>query len=169
MADSGNNTYLVDTNFFIQAHRAYYPFDIFINFWDKIIELAREGSIISIDKVRAEIDSNDDALKNWCHSNLPDYFFKPSDEIMSSYASIIAWANSKRNHYLQRAIDEFCDYNEADAFLVAYGLHNNIPLITQEKSEPNAKKKIKIPEPCNHFNVEYCNTIEMFRSLNVTI
>jgi hypothetical protein len=47
--------YLLDTNIFIQAHRVSYPFDIFNSFWEKIIELAERGNIISIDKVKMEI------------------------------------------------------------------------------------------------------------------
>lgn len=47
--------YSLDTNIFIQVHRVNYPFDIFSSFWEKIIELAERGNIISIDKVKMEI------------------------------------------------------------------------------------------------------------------
>jgi len=35
--------YILDTNFFVQAHRAHYPFDVFPSFWSKIKELAEAG------------------------------------------------------------------------------------------------------------------------------
>ncbi len=54
--------YVLDTNFFIQAHRAFYPLDIAKSFWNTITELAADEKIISIDKVKAEIDKNDDEL-----------------------------------------------------------------------------------------------------------
>ncbi len=50
--------YIVDTNFFIQAHRASYPLDIVQSYWKTVRQLAIAGKIISIDKVRNEIYRN---------------------------------------------------------------------------------------------------------------
>lgn len=58
--------YILDSNFFIQAHRAYYPLDVIQSFWTKINQLADDGVIKSIDKVKNEIYSNashEDELK----------------------------------------------------------------------------------------------------------
>ena len=65
----------------------------------------------------------------------------------------------------REAIDEFLDANIADAWLIAFAKNKNISLITYEKSEPNSKKRIKIPDVCIEFNIHYLNTIEMFRKL----
>lgn len=43
--------YVVDSNFFIQAHRAVYPLDIAKGFWNSVKNLAIEEKIVSIDKV----------------------------------------------------------------------------------------------------------------------
>jgi len=77
---------------------------------------------------------------------------------------------SASSHYLPNAINEFLDSEEADAFLIAYALadYQNRIIVTQEVSRPERKNKIKIPEPCNYFNVRYVNTIEMFRLLGET-
>lgn len=159
--------YVVDSNFFIQAHRASYPLDVATSFWTKLIQLADEGKIISIDKVKHEIFKNEDDLKQWCEINLPDNFFKDTTTVISSYAQVAAWAASKSGHYLPKALAEFLDADEADAWLVAYALVDpeaNI-LVTHELSEPNRKSKIKIPDVCMDKGVQYCNTIEMFRKL----
>jgi hypothetical protein len=68
--------YIVDSNFFIQAHRDTYPLDVAFSFWNKVKQLASEGKIISIDKVRDELFDKNDALELWCKENLPDNFFK---------------------------------------------------------------------------------------------
>ncbi len=47
--------YLVDSNFFIQAHRAIYPLYIATGFWNKVKMLADKGTIFSIDKVKNEL------------------------------------------------------------------------------------------------------------------
>jgi hypothetical protein len=54
--------YIVDSNFFIQAHRLNYPLDIAVGYWQQIRKLASLGHIISIDKVMDEIYRNTDDL-----------------------------------------------------------------------------------------------------------
>jgi len=162
--------YVVDTNFFIQAHRTGYPLDIAVSFWKTIKQLAYDVRIISIDKVKNEIYRNEDALKRWCEENLPENFFKDSSGVMEEYSKVSAWAVSKKDHYKPKAIEEFLDADEADAFLVAYALSDpaNRIIVTQETSQPQIKSKIKIPEVCNAFNLDYVNTMQMFRKLNVS-
>lgn len=164
------SVYVVDSNFFIQAHRATYPLDVATGFWNKIKELAESGSLISIDKVKNEIFDKNDDLEDWCSENLPSDFFKDSSICVEQYGLVSAWAISKGNHYQQQAINEFLEADEADAFLVSYALQDlsNRILITQEVSQPQRKNRIKIPEPCNHFGVTYMNVIGMFRELGVT-
>ncbi|MBD1395763.1 DUF4411 family protein [Pontibacter sp. JH31] len=163
------SVFVVDSNFFIQAHRAAYPFDIFTSFWEKIRQLAVEGKIISIDKVKSELFQNEDALKQWCEQNLPDSFFENTETIITSYSDIVNWAASKSTHYLQKALDEFLDADEADAWLVSYALAKNVTIITHELSQPNRKNKIKIPDVCEPFGIRYTNTIEMLRHLGAQL
>jgi len=161
--------YVVDSNFFIEAHRKTYPLDVATSFWNKVKELADAGLIISIDKVKNELYDKNDDLENWCRSNLPNSFFVDSSTALPEYGRISQWASSKRNHYLPNAINEFLDVNEADAFLIAFTLADTERiLVTHEVSSPNKKNKVKIPEPCHDLGVNYVNTIAMFRALGVT-
>ncbi|WP_250633056.1 DUF4411 family protein [Rhodoflexus caldus] len=164
--------YVLDSNFFIQAYRIYYPPDVAVNFWLKIRELASQGRIISIDKVRDELYQGNDALKDWCKNNLPTDFFRATDvpEVLAAYRSVIGWAISRNSHYVPNAINEFLEATEADAFLTAYCLAaaDSRILVTQEISEPNRKNKVKIPDACNAVGVSYVDTITMFRQLGAT-
>lgn len=83
------SVYVVDSNFFIQAHRAHYPLDVAVSFWAKVKQLAYEGKIISIDKVKDELYDKNDALEAWCKTNLPEEFFKNTDEVMETYDHVI--------------------------------------------------------------------------------
>jgi hypothetical protein len=131
------------------------------------MQLAEEGKIISIDKVKNEIYDKNDALKEWCKTNLPENFFKDTSQGMATYGQVSAWAISKSSHYMPNALNEFLDADEADAFIVAYALTdpNNRVVVTQETSEPNRKNKIKIPDVCNDLNIRFLNTMDMFRQL----
>jgi hypothetical protein len=160
--------YVLDSNFFIQAHRVYYPMDVVPSFWERLKELAEIGSVISIDKVKEEIYGNKDQLKYWCSDNLPKGFFKNSVEAIVQYKEVVRWAASKSSHYKQSAIDEFLQAEEADAFLIAYVLADskNRIIVTQEKGD-NSTKKVKIPDVCLHFNLRYINTVKMMRELGL--
>ena len=162
--------YVLDSNFFIQAHRVSYPLDIAYSFWNKVKQLAEEGKIISIDKVKNEIYKNEDSLKKWCVENLPSDFFKDISQVMSAYTEVIEWANTKSIHYTHSAMSEFLNADEADAFIVAYALANKEIriVVTQEISAPSKRNKIKIPEACDALKVHYVNMIGMFRELRET-
>lgn len=160
-------TYIVDSNFFIQAHRVLYPLDIAESFWQLVSRLANEGVIISIDKVKNELYQNDDELKGWCEACLPQGFFVDSSECTAQYAEVVSWAVSKSDHYLQRALDEFLDADEADAWIIAYAKKKGFTITTYEVSQPERKNKVKIPEPCISLGITFRTTIEMFREIGV--
>lgn len=164
------SVYVLDSNFFIQAHRMSYPLDVAFSFWSKVKQLADEGKIISVDKVKQEIYQNEDALKHWCEENLPDTFFKDTTEVLAAYGQIVAWTASRNGHYLPNALAEFLDADEADAWLVAYALTDAAEriIVTHELSEPNRKNKIKIPDVCLANSIQFSNTIEMLRQLGET-
>ncbi len=164
-----SHVYVVDTNFFIQAHRVTYPLDVVPSFWNKVKELADSGKIISIDKVKNEIFKNDDELKEWCKNNLPSEFWKDSSKNPLEYGQIAAWGASQTSRYTQNAIQEFLDAEEADAFLMAFTLADllNRKVITYERPS-NKKNKIKIPDVCAVFGIKYLDPIAMFRELGET-
>lgn len=157
--------FVLDSNFFIQAHRMHYPLDVVPSFWLKIKELAEKGIIVSLDKVKNELHLNKDELTVWCNENLPTDFFKETDVVINEYITVTAWASSKSAHYNEAALNEFLDANEADAWLIAYAMQNGSRIVTHETSEPNRKSKVKIPDVCSPFGISCVNTIEMFRYL----
>lgn len=159
--------YLLDSNVFIQAHRMHYPFDVVPGFWEKLIDLADRGLIISIDKVRKEIiykPSDPDVLGEWCLNSLQNDFFASSEDCVGEYGEIVNWVNSN-SQYDQSAKDEFMATDLADSWLIAYAKRYDCILVTYEISAPGSKKKIKIPDPCRHFGISCITPIEMFREL----
>lgn len=160
--------YIFDSNCFIQAHRERYPIDIAQSFWGKVSALANSDTIASIDRVHDELFENDDALTNWISGNLPAPFFKDtsSDDVLSNYRKVIAWANSKSDQYVQQAINDFLAYENADAWLVAYGMTRDCTIVTYEVSAPESKSIIKLPDACNQFDISWMNPMEMLRELD---
>ncbi|NBC25125.1 MAG: DUF4411 family protein [Bacteroidetes bacterium] len=161
--------FILDSNFFIQAHRAHYPFDVMPGFWMKVRDLARQQEIISTDKVRTEIFKNDDQLTAWCQTHLPPNFFKDSSVALQEYTALVTWVNTKRQHFKPSAINAFLKTDAADAWIIAYAMKEKCPVLTHEKSEPKRKSRVKIPDVCRDHGVDYYTTIEMFRKLMVRI
>ena len=164
--------YLLDSNFFIEAHRVYYPLDVVESFWITVKKLAEEDKIFSIDKVRNEIFRNEDKLTEWIKENLPEQFFvsTETDELFfNCYTDVINWAVNETD-YTDKAKDEFAEEDKADAWLIAFAkcyANQEITIVTSEKSAPQKKSKIKIPDACKALNVPCIDTIEMFRQLEV--
>jgi hypothetical protein len=156
---------IVDSNFFIQAHRDTYPLDVATSFWTKINELAANQRIMSIDKVKAELNRNKDALTVWCDANLPTDFFAPSAPVIAHYAQVINVARFRQPPYNQRALDTFFDADEADAWLIAHALYSRNAIVTHETSQPAKIARVKIPDICAALAIRSITTIEMFREL----
>lgn len=114
--------YVLDTNFFVQAHRSTYPLDIATGFWTALKSIAEDDIVCSIDKVHDEIFTNDDDLTEWIDSSLPDSFFRVTgtDQVVQSYQELAPWVVGRGDHYREAAINEFLEYDNADAWLIAY-------------------------------------------------
>lgn len=162
-------TYLIDANIFIEAHLGSYPLDVVPSFWKEIARLAHAGDICSIDKVKAEIFKNDDDLSEWCEKNLPDNFFKDSTVSIREYTEVAKWANSKKDHYKETARRIFLDAQRADAWLAAFAKKEGMTVVTLEKSNPESKKNIKLPDACNAVDVPSMNTIALLRIKGIKI
>jgi hypothetical protein len=61
--------YVLDSNVFIEASRRYYAFDLVSSFWHTLIDQAENGRVLSIDRVRAEIEKGKDELADWAKND----------------------------------------------------------------------------------------------------
>ena len=141
--------------------------DIFHGFWQKFAELAQNGSIFSSVKVREEIERGNDDLKQWCRDNLPSSFFLPFDESTSSiFANLMQWASAS-TVYTEAAKQEFATV--ADAFVVATAAARQMKVVTFETPDPNCRRRVKIPDACEAFDVAYCSLNDVLHELGITI
>ena len=151
--------YLLDSNVFIQSNRAHYGLDFVPAFWDWLDRSHAEGKLHSIQPVGAEIAAGVDDLTTWAASR--SGFFLPIDGACgSSLSAVASWANS--GHFTAAAINDFL--RVADYQLVAYAHAHKLKVVTMEKSEPNRKNKIKIPDACIAHGVDWTSPFEMLRS-----
>lgn len=166
-----HSVFLIDANILIQSSQKYYAFDIAPGFWESLIVSAKEGKIISIDKVFREIDDHrhEDDLKKWVKDDFR-FAFKSTEtkEVLTCYPSVIE--NAANNpQYSGFAKAEFADFERADAWLIAYAKTHGCVLVTDETYDPNIKRRVKIPNVCKEFDIDHINTFQMIRRLNIKL
>jgi hypothetical protein len=157
--------YVLDANVFIEAAKRYYAFDIAPSFWQMLTVQANNGQLISIDRVKHELLRAD--LSMWANSSFRGFFASTSNgDVIAAYRKIIFWSQSQ-TQFTTTAKAEFASV--ADGWLVAYALAKGCVLVTHEQFSPGVKKRIKIPNVCQAFNVEYVDTFQMMRALGVRL
>lgn len=156
--------YLLDANVFIQAHRFHYPFDVFPAFWGWLEQENTMGSIGSIDWVYNEINDGGDPLADWVKTQDLERWFLPCDDETTQQCYIdIANEIMGATHYTDSAKAEFLA--KADSWLIAKAKSLKLTIVTEERSHPQRRNKIFIPDICGIYEIPCMNTVDLIREL----
>ena len=159
--------YVLDANVFIEAKKRYYAFDLVPRFWECLEEQASCGRVRSIDRVRDELEKGNDELKEWALEQHCQMFASTDDPpIIETFRGIMAWVQSQ-SQFTDAAKAQFASC--ADGWLIAYARVHGLTVVTHESFSADVKIKVKIPNVCRTFDVEYVDTFAMLRGLGVTL
>lgn len=86
---------------------------------------------------------------------------------MTKMAETIAWAKNNPIGFRQSAISDYV--NVADSYLVATAAAKNMVLVTYEKSNPQRRNRVMIPDACKAIGVRSCDLNTALRELGVLI
>ncbi|MBK1704521.1 DUF4411 family protein [Halochromatium glycolicum] len=75
MTVGATKAFVLDANVFIEAHRRYYGFDLCPGFWACLDHHHAGARLLSIDRVRGELQGGD-ALAQWVKHTAPDSLFQ---------------------------------------------------------------------------------------------
>jgi len=163
--------FLLDANILIEAHKRYYGFDLCPGFWTAMILQHKADRVFSIDRVKEELTptqkrKSHDKLFRWTKQKAPKGFFKKTDAeaIAEQFGKIIQWVENNPQYKIE-AKAEFVKV--ADGWLIACAKAEGMIVVTDEVYDNNIRKKVKIPNVCQQFGVEYINTFDMLRELGV--
>lgn len=153
--------YLLDANVFIAAKQTYYSFAAFPGFWEWLSTCLNEGRVATVERVGKEITTgdDDDELTTWAAAQ-PGLDLLPDEATVASLQELAEWAMAHAG-YWDAAKTEFLD--SADYFLVAQAHALTATVVTFEGSHPDSKRKIYIPEACEHLDVPCIDTFELIR------
>lgn len=151
--------YLVDTNVLIDAKNRYYAFDIAPGFWAWLDRAYQQSLACSIEPVRAELLDGHDELADWAKKN--SAFFRPIDQGTTlHFGDLSTWAASRS--FTPAALASFTG-NNADYLLVAYARAHQHTVVTHERSQPNARGRVLIPDACLAMGVATTDPFQMLR------
>jgi hypothetical protein len=156
--------FVLDANVFIQAHRAYYAFDVCPGHWKALLAHHDGARLCSVDRIRGELLAGKDALADWVTHTVPEALFANTDDpaITGWFGQMMTWVQS-RPQFSAAAKAEFA--TKADGWLVAYARASGCTVVTLEIANPNIQRKVPIPNLCDVFGVEYTNIFDMLRAL----
>lgn len=151
--------YYLDSNVFIEANRRYYGLDFCPAFWDWLRLQNAAGKVFSVQAVARELAQGNDELKEWAAERGEGFFIPPEVHVESKLDQIQSWV-SKQN-YEPSAIAEFLE--SADHYLISQALADGRRVVTHE-IPGNSRKRVKIPNVCRAFDIEYVSLFDMLRS-----
>lgn len=122
----------------------------------------------SINQVKEEIfrGNEDDEIVSWIINEVPKTFFLSEDNnhVRAFYSKIMDWL-IEETQYTDAARRQFA--SGADGWLIAHAGVFGECLVTNELPDPNSKRKVKIPDVCDQFEVSTTNVFDMLREFKV--
>jgi hypothetical protein len=149
------------------AARSYYAFDVAPAFWEGLVREASNGRLLSIDRVKDEIQRGKDELVEWANGTFHPWFALTAQaDVIQNYSGIIRWVQGQ-SQFFDFAKEEFA--RGADGWLVAYAKAKGHVVVTNETFQVNIQRRVKIPNVCKAFDVPCINTFEMLRALGIRL
>jgi hypothetical protein len=163
---NGDPVYVLDANVFIEAARRYYAFDLVPAFWTNLVNLAAQGRIKSIDKIKQELERGNDDLADWIKRGNMSNAFASTDQpdVIRQFGEMMEWVQDN-DQFLDAAKAEFA--GGVDGWLIAYAGVNNYTVVTHEVYARDVRNRVPIPNICRAFDVRYTDTFQMLRDLGV--
>ncbi|EMW7171252.1 DUF4411 family protein [Vibrio fluvialis] len=154
--------YLLDANTFIEAKNRYYSMAICPGYWQWILQSNTQSGVASIQFIKEELTNGNDELAQWAKDN-PHLFVANDDaQTQGAYAKVVTYVMGL--HGMKNgAQDEFL--RGADPWLIAKAMTTGAVIVTHEKLDRHIRRKILIPNVCEHFNVQYIDTFELLHEL----
>jgi hypothetical protein len=155
----------MDSDVLIRAKNEHYAFDIAPGFWEIIKRSAQGGKVCCPSSVRDEIARGGDELSKWANGERDtDLFVEPDKDIQNKYSTIAEYV--EKNYSTAQA--KFF-LTGADGWLVASALSRKGIVVTHEVLVGPDSTRVKIPNICRQFGVEFLNCFEMLRRLGESL
>lgn len=147
--------YSIDTSALLDAWVRYYPPDVFASIWEKLSQVATNGTLIATEEVLFELEKKDDDVFKWAKSH--SGMFLPVNEPIQLEVTSILGAHP-------RLVDTRRERSGADPFVIALAKIESCTVVTSERATGNLGKP-NIPDVCSQMNIRCLHLLDMYREL----
>ena len=138
------------------------------HFGKNLLTKQERERILSIDKVKAELDGKEDMLKEWANDNFAQWFeVTYTEDVLKEYGKAMKWIEA--SDFRDKAKKDFTSKDNADAWIIACAMAREYVVVTHEQFKPGIRRKVPIPNVCRKFGVRSLDTFEMLRGLGITL
>jgi len=154
-----------DANVFIEPNKRYYSFALAPGYWTFLEQKGTEGVILSSTMVYDElVGDKEDDLAEWAKSQKDSgLFVEPDQAVQANFELIAAYVQA---NYVLQAVSEFLA--GADPWIIAHARTYGGSVVTFETRNAN-RRKVKIPNVCDAFNVEVEDLFVVLKALGLTL
>jgi hypothetical protein len=153
----------MDSNAYIQAKNLYYNMEFCPAFWEWLDKQFKSGQVMSIDNVYLELTDSNDELSDWAKHHKPHFISVTDKKTQDMFGNIANYVVSLTE---KSAADIENFLSKADPWIIAKASTMGATVVTHEAYVPSNSKKVKIPNICKKFDVEYINTYQLLSKLN---
>lgn len=168
---SPSETFLLDTNVFIQPKNTWYPFDVVPGYWDFLRKELGGECVRSITPVYEELQGHEDDLSEWAkglgRSRFEDCL--ENQDVLKRYLAVATHVRSlegggsgQKRH---SAVEEFLREGGADPWLVAHASVYGETVVTQEVSRLKRSGKVSLFDVCDHFEVRHIEVVPFLKKM----
>ena len=156
--------YLLDANTFIEAKNKYYRTSICPGYWDFMDSNFKTQILASTRGVYSELEKFGDSLSDWVKPR-KEWFLEESDTECINCLSDISQFVMDHKVYADTHKEKFL--SGADPLIIAKAKSLGAKLVTHEVLTNGQSTRVKIPNICKEFGVEYIDTFDLLELLNV--
>lgn len=155
--------YLLDANAYIQAKNLYYQMSFCPAYWAWLDQQFEHEALASVEPVYDELLKQNDKLSEWVKARKPQFLPVAADDVQAQFAEIAQHVSDLDNKKPE-LVSDFLD--GADPWLIAMAAHSNAVVVTHEVLVPDDSRKVKIPNVCMAFGVDYVTSYDLLNQMN---
>lgn len=149
-------TYSIDTNACIDAWREFYPYSVFPKVWDGwLTSLFEKGELVMSRSVFEELEVGGDDLFQWVKKIIATAVKEDNEVVQAQVIKLQAEWPVKETDFQRRL-------KGADLFVIGH-VRKDGGIVVSHEQKSGSMRDPKIPDACEHLDIECIRIAEMFR------
>ena len=151
--------YSLDTSALIAAFHERYPIENFPSLWCKIEALIKKGRL-KMSQIVFDEAMRDTEIKQWCDENQlkPDFQVTIDESVQEQVSEVLS--------EFPRLVDSRTGKSGADPWVVALALTIESCVVVTEENRTYSENRPKIPDACDHFDLQCLKIVDLIEKEN---